>query len=513
MKRKKSTTTSGPTFLSASWDAWRTAREGKSCITRRQQERLRASVAYARTYSRYFANRYRGVPEQLADVRQLLVVTKAEMMRHFDDWVTDPAVTRERVEAFIADPSLIGHDYLDRYVVCTTSGSMGIPAILLHDHGALTVYNVLGYIRSLPVLFFSLCNLGALLRGRGRLAAIFVTGGHFLGNTMFARRLRTMPWRAKTQRIFSALSPLSELVQELNAFQPVVLGGYPSALEVLAKEQQVGRLHIHPVLINAAGETLTHGARQQIAAAFGSAVSNYYGSSEAVGLTFECKHHQLHLNSDWYILEPVDAYDQPVLPGQLSHAVLVTNLANRIQPIIRYKMGDRVAISRDPCPCGSPFPVIRIIGRTDEILTFPAPKGGKVQILPLAIVTVAEETPGIASCQLIQTEPLKLTVRLSVQETGEAQEGVWEALRARLGTYLAAQGIANVVIEKAPDPPQLHPKSGKFQQVWSEVPWRMPDIVASPVKGRASNSTGQVGPCVAARFRTSDRQMHASPIR
>jgi phenylacetate-coenzyme A ligase PaaK-like adenylate-forming protein len=409
-------------------------------------------------------------------------VTKAELMRHFDDWVTDQAVTREQVEAFIADPSLIGHDYLDRYVVCTTSGSTGTPAILLHDHAALTVYNVLGYVRSLPIVFFSLRYLGALLRGRGRLAAIFVTGGHFLGNTMMARRLRTMPWRAKTQRLFSALAPLPELVRDLNAFQPVMLGGYPSALQVLAKEQQAGRLHIHPVLINAAGETLTNTARQQITATFGSDIGNYYGSSEAIGLTFECKHHQLHVNSDWYILEAVDAYDHPVPPDELSHAVLVTNLANRVQPIIRYKMGDRVTINSEPCLCGSPFPVIHVIGRTDEILTFPLSQGGTVQILPLALVKVAEETPGLTSCQLIQTEPLKLLLRLSVQEMEEKQQ-VWKALRARLETYLAAQRIANVIIEQAPEPPQLHPRSGKFQHVWSEVPRHLPERVASPVKG------------------------------
>jgi phenylacetate-CoA ligase len=244
------------------------------------------------------------------------------------------------------------------------------------------------------------------------------------------------------------------LVRDLNAFQPVMLSGYPSALQVLAKEQQAGRLHIGPVLINAAGETLTGRARQQITRAFGADISNYYGSSEAIGLTFECKHHQLHVNSDWYILEPVDAYNQPVPPGQLSHAVLVTNLPDRVQPIIRYKMGDRATIDSKPCPCGSPFPVIHVIGRTDEILTFPVSHGGTVQILPLALVTVAEETPGLASCQLIQTEPLKLLMRLSVQETEEKQQ-VWEELRARLGTYLAARRIANVVIEQAPEPPPL----------------------------------------------------------
>lgn len=40
---------------------------------------------------------------------------------------------------------------------------------------------------------------------------------------------------------------------------------------------------------------------------------------------------------------------------------------------------------------------------------------------------------------------------------------MWEALRARLAAYLAEQGIAGVAIERAPEPPQLHPKSGKFQ--------------------------------------------------
>jgi phenylacetate-CoA ligase len=473
----KSNTNDQATFFSASWDAWRVVREGKQGIANRQQERLRALVAYARRHSRYIADVYRDVPEQLTAVSQLPVMTKAEMMRHFDDWVTDPAVTKQQVEAFIADPSLIGHDYLDRYVVCTTSGSTGIPAILVHDHGALAVYNVLGYIRSLPIFLSSLRNLGALLRGRGRLAAVFVTGGHFLGNTMSARRSRKMPWRAKTQRLFSALTPIAELVRELNTFQPVIVGGYPSALEVLAKEQEAGRLHIYPTMMNAAGETLTDAVRQRIAAAFGCSVSNYYGSSEAVGLTYECKHRQLHVNSDWYILEPVDEHDQPVPPGQLSHAVLVTNLANRVQPIIRYKMGDRVTISPDACPCGSPFPVIQVIGRTDDILSFPTQRGATIQILPLSILTVAEETPGMYSCQIIQTEPLKLKVRLAVNETGEEQT-VWEALQARLVTFLAEHGVVNLTIGKAHEPPQLHPKSGKFQQVWSEVNQHVPEVVS-----------------------------------
>lgn len=198
---------------------------------------MRNLVSYARNHSPYLACRYRDVPTELTEVTQLPVATKAEMMSNFDQWLTDPTVNRKQVEAFIADPAHLGYDYLDRYVVCTTSGSTGTPAILLHDRAALTIYNVLGYLRSLRVVF-SWREVCALLRGRGRLAAVFVTGGHFLGNTMMTRHVRAMPRRAGMQRLFSALTPLDELVTSLNDFQPVILGGYPSASRSLRKRSR-----------------------------------------------------------------------------------------------------------------------------------------------------------------------------------------------------------------------------------------------------------------------------------
>jgi phenylacetate-coenzyme A ligase PaaK-like adenylate-forming protein len=267
------------------------------------------------------------------------------------------------------------------------------------------------------------------------------------------------------QRLFSALAPMVDLVKNLNDFQPVVLGGYPSVLESLANEQQAGRLCIQPVLVSAAGETLTSATRQHIAEAFGCRVANYYGSSEAIGLTFECSGHRLHVNSDWYIVEPVDEHHQPMRPGQLSHDVLVTNLANRIQPIIRYPLGDRVAICPEICSCGSPFPTIEVIGRTDDVLLYYGPQGQSVRILPLAIATVAEQTPGVATCQLIQRGPTNLTVRFTAKSLREEPE-VWDALRKRLGAHLAEQGATDVTIEKVAEPPQLHPTSGKFRQVY-----------------------------------------------
>ena len=115
------------TYSRVVWDARRAAKEGRAGIERRQLDRLQDLLAYVRAHSPYLANRYRDLPSPLTDIRQLPAVTKSEMMSHFDDWVTDPDVTRKDVEAFIADPELVGHDYRGRYVVCTTSGATGTP--------------------------------------------------------------------------------------------------------------------------------------------------------------------------------------------------------------------------------------------------------------------------------------------------------------------------------------------------------------------------------------------------
>jgi hypothetical protein len=63
------------------------------------------------------------------------------------------------------------------------------------------------------------------------------------------RRHLDNPRRKKTARMFSALSPLPEIVDGLNTYQPALLAGYPSALALLAEEQEVGRLNIHPILV------------------------------------------------------------------------------------------------------------------------------------------------------------------------------------------------------------------------------------------------------------------------
>jgi hypothetical protein len=53
---------------------------------------------------------------------------------------------------------------------------------------------------------------------------------------------------------------------------------------------------------------------------------------------------------------PVDQDYRPVLPGEPSHTVLMTNLANRVQPLIRYDQGDSVTLVVGPTPAHAAAP-------------------------------------------------------------------------------------------------------------------------------------------------------------
>ncbi|MEW6230838.1 MAG: phenylacetate--CoA ligase family protein [Chloroflexota bacterium] len=454
-------------LLDFAWDIWRTSHGGQFAVAARQQSRLTDLIEFARRHSPFYRKLYHQLPVDTRDVRRLPPVTKPELMANFDDWVTDPAVTQAGVEAFVADKTLVGRLYLGRYAVWTTSGVTGKPGIFVHDGEALAVYDALVVVR-FWLASLTAGRLWAMLRRGGRVATVVATGGHFTGFATMERARRLYPALFDIIRTFSVLTPLAELVQALNNFQPALLVGYPTAMTLLAQEQAAGRLKINPVLVATAAEWLAPAARRQIEATFNCPVRDTYAASEFMGIAFECGHGWLHVAGDWVILEPVDEAYRPVPPGQASHTTLLTNLANRVQPVLRYDLGDSITMSPEPCPCGSPLPAIRVEGRRDEILYLPAPGGDAIPLLPLALATVVEETPGVGRFQVIQTAPATLSVRLEVIPGTESTQ-VWETVALRLRDYLSAQGLPSVDVKLAPEPPSRDPASGKFRQVWADL--------------------------------------------
>jgi phenylacetate-CoA ligase len=443
-------------------DVLRTGRGDTAEIERRRRLRLASIIRHARERSPFYRNHYRGLPSGEPSLADLPPVSKPELMADFDAWVTDPAVTRAGVEAFVADPARIGESFLGRYFVCSTSGTTGHPGLFVHDQTSVAVFRALTARADLSWLA---ARDWMALAGRGfRWAGVVGTGSHFggAGWVEFQRNRNSALQRA--YRVFSAQDPLDDLVEALAGFDPAILTGYPSSMALIAEAQAEGKCRLRPVLVAAAGESITAPETDRLSAAFGVPCHEIYGASEFLQLAFDCPEAWLHVNADWVILEPVDDRYRPTPIGEPSHTVLVTNLANRVQPIIRYDLGDSVIARPGPCPCASSLPAIRVTGRRDDVLAFIAGDGEAVRLPPLAIGSVVEGTASVHRSQLVQIDRSTIRVRLEARP-GEDPERMWAGVLADLDRYLVAQGVTGVSLIRAEEPPRTDEKSGKFRQV------------------------------------------------
>lgn len=159
---------------------------------------------------------------------------------------------------------------------------------------------------------------------------------------------------------------------ELRSFAPTHLVGYPSSVAVLAQiclDQKVELPKLQRVISNA--EPLSDAQRALFAEAFGCETRDTYGMGEGAAAAAECDHGNLHLSPDNGLLEILDEEGRAVPDGEVGE-IVVTGLANRSMLLIRYRTGDRGALSAEPCTCGLGAPILdRIEGRVSDMVRTP----------------------------------------------------------------------------------------------------------------------------------------------
>src|SRR5258708_25534614 len=110
----------------------------------------------------------------------------------------------------------------------------------------------------------------------------------------------------------------------------------------------------------------------------------------------------LDVYDDLAIVEPVDEQGVAVGVGMSSAKIRLTNLFNRLMPLIRYEMSDSVMFveSSIPCACGSHFRKIAPVqGRSYDAFTYPS----GVFVHPFALGSAIGHEPAIAEYQVRQT--------------------------------------------------------------------------------------------------------------
>jgi phenylacetate-coenzyme A ligase PaaK-like adenylate-forming protein len=246
-----------------------------------------------------------------------------------------------------------------------------------------------------------------------------------------------------------ATLPIGELVERLNALNPPALMGFPSKLLELARERQAGRLTIAPMLLTATSEMLAPEARAEIEAAFGVPVVDQFGSTEGLVGHSEPGDPTLVFASDLCIAELVDEDGRPVPDGTPSARVLITNVHNRTQPLIRYELTDR--FTRVP---GDGHLRARVEGRADEVFRY-----GDVHVHPIAFRTVMVKHPEVREYEVRQTAD---GAEIAIVADGELAPG---PIQDEVAASLAAAGLPGARISvRATDALPRHPLTGKARR-------------------------------------------------
>lgn len=440
----------------------RASRKSAAEIEALRRERLRRLLHYAVT-APFFRERYRGLDLDQIELSRLPTTTKQELMANFDRAVTDPAIRRDDVERFMAERSNIGQFYLGRYFVGHTSGSQGQPLLLVQDRGCLEI-------------LFATTAIRADRRGRNldlaeglmrllwptRLAVVSMVGfsasGHaftFLPDVVgnFVRMTRLSPTQP-------------DLIERLNDLQPNGIVAYPSILDWLASQRQRIRLSPRRLRqVSAFGEHLTPQARRRIEQAFGVPLYDHYGVGECLFLSDGCPTDGgAHINADWAILEVVDKDGRPVPDGQPGAKILLTNLANTVQPIIRYEIDDVVTFGSRPCSCGSRLPWIeRIGGRSEDGLWV-----GEQMLTYILFKTAIEYLHQVREWQAVQLAQNSIEIRLLLLPETELDHMIAESVVIKKLEELGLPPQVKAAVKIVPAL-SCDPVTGKFNRMVSQI--------------------------------------------
>jgi len=251
---------------------------------------------------------------------------------------------------------------------------------------------------------------------------------------------------------------LKYYVKELRKFKADYIECMPSTLYIIARYILDSKLE--PVPFKACfttAETLFDYQREAIKKAFGCRTYDQYGCGEQVVFAAECEHGAMHLSPEIGIVEVVDENDQPVPDGQIGQ-LICTSLINKVQPFIRYRVGDFGALKTGQCSCGRSLPMLGCIeGRIDDVLI--TRDGRRIGRLD----PVFKGTRGIVEAQIVQDDYDKFRVRVVPSEAYKEDDGreIQDSLLARVGEGSVAIELVDRIERTS---------SGKFRAVVRNMP-------------------------------------------
>ena len=269
---------------------------------------------------------------------------------------------------------------------------------------------------------------------------------------------------AEKQIYFSAyhISPKTagNYAYAINKYKPDYMTGYAMSNYFLASfiEQQGLKVPSLKAVITSS-EQLTTEMRETFMRVYGCKTFDSYSGVEACGLISENEYGQLLISPDVGIMEILNDNGEPCNPGEEGE-IYSTGFLNYDQPLIRYRIGDRVRLANDQTTkCGRNMVVVdKIIGRSEDVIHG---SDGRVMVRFHGIYL---GIPGLHAGQLVQHDITDFTVRLQTDKRVFSRVASEKVITDRLISQLGSIRVRFEYPETITPGP-----NGKFKAVISEL--------------------------------------------
>ena len=245
-------------------------------------------------------------------------------------------------------------------------------------------------------------------------------------------------------------------INALQTYRPHSLEGFPSAIYALAKFMLARNIRLKMKAVLTTSETLLNDQKVVIQEAFKCQVFDYYGMAERVAAIHTCEKGRYHIIPEYSVVEYLKNPDLP----KGCYELVGTSLTNMANPLIRYKVGDVVELSKEKCPCGRHYQVIdSIIGRSSDYIV--TPKGKLVG--RAALDHLFKGSQNVVHAQFYQPEINRIVLRIVPGRCFKIRDAqyILKKLERRLGEGISYE------IESLKEIPRGG--RGKLQSVISKV--------------------------------------------
>lgn len=245
------------------------------------------------------------------------------------------------------------------------------------------------------------------------------------------------------------------------ATRPALLEGYVGSMVEYADFLEEAALQAPPLrAIATTAAPLTSSVRRRLESFFGAPVYDEYRGSEFGWLAGECgERNGLHVFADARLVEVVDEHGRPLPPGEVGDLV-VTDLTNRVFPLVRYRVGDRGAMRDGLCACGVTLPLMnQPEGRTTDLLRLPS--GRSIGHRLMAMFSAHPEA--VRLFQLHQRSDFSIVVRVVLGDAADSARHVETAVQALRDRISNEVPITTEHVERLPF------TGGKLKYVVSDV--------------------------------------------